>query len=293
MEREISSIIKILDTKRDEIWEAVSSFDNLNRQSDEYDYYEMKLESALSTFYYLLLAVYERIGILNFIDDIKKDYSNHSDKTKLAPNPIDGDFYSVVFSDLYKYYECLKNLYDVKGINRRDIEIKRLYKILEGTPKLVYDKKLNPQSEGDIRNEMYNLLIHVYPSASRDFPLPKGIKTYKPDIAIKELNSAIEYKYANTENECKTAIDGIFEDMTAYSDWKDWQTFFAVINMTDSFYSKNQVEEMLKQKKAVNENWYIIPVYGKGSRKKRNFRASPSGRSARKEDLKRPGKTST
>ncbi|OIR12675.1 hypothetical protein GALL_57420 [mine drainage metagenome] len=142
-----------------------------------------------------------------------------------------------------------------------------LERILRGTSKMLSDRKIEPANETEVKNEVYKTLIHVFPDTVREIPIAKVSKTYKPDIGIKRLKSAIEYKFASSAEETKTAIGGIFEDINGYEGSKDWTTFYSVIYMTDSFMTQDQVEAEFKLSN-VPHHWKPIVVYGHGKRVK-------------------------
>jgi hypothetical protein len=141
-----------------------------------------------------------------------------------------------------------------------------LEQILRGTPKMLFHREIQPTNEAEVRNEVYKNLIHVFPDTVREIPISKVSKIYKPDIGIKRIKSAIEYKFVTSESEAKTAIGGIFEDISGYEGSDDWTTFYAVIYMTDNFMTQDQVEAEFKLSK-VPHHWKPIVVYGKGDRK--------------------------
>jgi hypothetical protein len=143
-----------------------------------------------------------------------------------------------------------------------------LEQILRGTPKMLSDRKIEPTNEAEVRNEVYKTLIHVFPDTVREIPIAKISKTYKPDIGIKRLKSAIEYKFVDSESEAKLAIGGVFEDINGYAGSKDWTTFYAVIYMTDNFLTQDQVEAEFKLSK-VPHHWKPIVVFGKGKRERK------------------------
>ena len=93
-------------------------------------------------------------------------------------------------------------------------------------------------------------------------------KTYKPDIGIKSLSTAIEYKFADSVEEVKKAVGGLYEDMRGYSGSKDWTTFYAVIYMTDAFFTQQQIMSEF-ERTSEDENWKPLLVIGKGARAKR------------------------
>jgi len=140
-----------------------------------------------------------------------------------------------------------------------------LEQILRGTAKMLSDREIEPTNEAEVRNEVYKTLIHVFPDTVREIPIAKISKTYKPDIGVRRLKSAIEYKFVSTSTEAKTAIGGIFEDINGYEGSLDWTTFYAVIYMTDNFITQDQVEAEFTLSK-VPHHWKPIVVFGKGKR---------------------------
>lgn len=134
---------------------------------------------------------------------------------------------------------------------------------------MLSDRKIEPSNEAEVRAEVYKTMIHVFPDTVKEIPITKVSKTYKPDIGVKRLKSAIEYKFVDSEEEAKTAIGGIFEDIQGYEGSDDWTTFYAVIYMTDNFLTQDQVKAEFKLSK-VPHHWKPLVVYGKGKRKSKN-----------------------
>jgi hypothetical protein len=94
-------------------------------------------------------------------------------------------------------------------------------------------------------------------------------KTYKPDIGIRSLKSAAEYKYAVTEEEARKIIGGFYEDMRGYAGSEDWKYFYAVVYMTKPFFTLQQIQAEFHHVEA-DKNWVPILVHGEGRRKQRS-----------------------
>jgi hypothetical protein len=148
-----------------------------------------------------------------------------------------------------------------------------LEQILRGTPKMLSDRKILPKNESEVRNAVYENLIHVFPGTTRDIPIAKVSKTYKPDIGIIRLKCAIEYKFVDSLEQTKVAIGGIFEDIQGYAGSKDWTKFYAVIYMTDHFMTQDQIEEEFKLLN-VAHHWKPLIVFGKGERIKKTSKVN-------------------
>ncbi|PMH03977.1 hypothetical protein [Vibrio lentus] len=171
---------------------------------------------------------------------------------------------------LEEYSSALESL---AGLEKLELENKpingqdTLFQVLEGTPVIVRDAELDPSNEAQIQKRVYDILKHVFPDTVREYPITKTIKRYKPDICIRSLKSAVEYKFCDSAEEMKVCVDGIIEDVGAYSNTDDWKFFYGVIYMTGAFWTQAQVEAHLREC-GVNENWKILLVTGKGARKK-------------------------
>ena len=143
----------------------------------------------------------------------------------------------------------------------------RLHSLLSDTAVLVRKRAITPSREHDIQTVMHDYLEAFFPgNFVRDFEIPGPLKNFKPDCGIRDLGVAIEFKYADSEKEVKTALSGIFEDVAGYSGSKDWTRFVAVIYQTDAFVQKSKFEAELRRAKA--HSWFPILVNGAGDRKK-------------------------
>jgi hypothetical protein len=162
-------------------------------------------------------------------------------------------------------------LYSVTGISKNESKMMNheiLLRILDSTPSIIQDRTIEPNNEATVRNAVLDHLKYVFPDATKEIQLPKVIKHFRGDIGIKSLNCVVEYKFADNAKEVKTAIDGIYEDMTAYNGLSEWRKFIAVIYQTAHFYTIDQIKAEFKMSKA-NENWVIRLVTGEGKRQKK------------------------
>jgi hypothetical protein len=226
-----------------------------------------KLESIKLKFDF----AYEFLNLNKLSDQLNeelKSYSGKFDELKIIP--FVADFYSPVLWILSKHLGALTS--HTKIDNENEYATINLFSLLEqilrGTPKMLTDRNIEPSNETEVKKEVYNTLIHVFPSTVKEIPIPKISKVYKPDIGIKSLKTAIEYKFVDSEQEIKTAIGGIFEDTKGYEGSNDWTNFYAVIYMTDNFMTQPQIEAEFKLSK-IPHHWKPILVYGKGKRNKK------------------------
>ncbi|MBK9255536.1 MAG: hypothetical protein IPM42_08625 [Saprospiraceae bacterium] len=240
---------------------------------NEYLYEELifNKERLRSTFELIKLKfdfAHEFLQLLKLSDKLNielKKYNGNFDQLEYMP--FLDVFYSPVKWTFTRHLSALTS--HVKINNESEYETTNsfllLEQILRGTPKILTERKIVPSNEAEVRSEVYRTLIHVFPDTVREIPIAKISKVYKPDIGIRRLKSAIEYKFVDSANEAKTAIGGIFEDIKGYEGSADWTTFYAVIYMTDNFLTQDQIEAEFKLSK-VPHHWKPIVVFGKGSR---------------------------
>jgi hypothetical protein len=215
---------------------------------------------------------YEYIGLEKMEENLKSELEKYQGKIeKLEFIPYVDVLFSPVLWIFEKHLGALTSHVIVK--EESEFENKNsemlLEQILRGTPKILTDREIEPSNEAEVRNEVYKILIHVFPDTVREIPIAKVSKTYKPDIGIKRLKSAIEYKFVDSANDSKVAIGGVFEDIQGYEGSEDWTTFYVVIYMTDNFMTQDQVEAEFTLSK-VPHHWKPMVVFGKGKRKKKN-----------------------
>ncbi|AVR95865.1 hypothetical protein C9I28_09080 [Pseudoduganella armeniaca] len=237
--------------------------------SEEYEFEELSFESILERIYISLSLLIESLGYTSLLDDFKEGYKKFDGKlTRLSMLPYVGEFHSDVLGYFWQYHRTLSSLL---GLDVQDVEDRkdraRLESILQNTAKIVFDREVIPSNEAEVRKCVYQLLIHVFPDTVREIPISQVTKTYKPDIGVRSLKAAAEYKYAATEEEAKKAIGGFYEDMRGYAGSNDWTHFYAVIYMTKPFFTLQQIQAEFSDV-GVNPGWQPILVSGEGGRKK-------------------------
>lgn len=272
---------KLLDAMADEISETDQTIGrlqtlsfNLNDKNDYYDEeHEMtgqELEWRLERTYIGLSLLIEHLGFTQLLIQFQSGFKKFEGKlSEVEMAPYVGDFYSEAHSYLRKYLFSLSALLGADLEEQQQEERKStLEGILINTPKIIFDRGIEPKNEAEVRKSVFDLLIHVFPDTVRETPIIQNTKTYKPDIGVKSLSTAIEYKFADSAEEVKKAVGGLYEDMRGYSGSKDWTNFYAIIYMTDAFFTQQQIMSEFKHTSA-DENWKPLLVVGKGARAKR------------------------
>ena len=270
----LKNFILNLDLQLGEARKIVDDLEGMSYYSDvqheHYRFNEIKLEGEIFEMYLKIVFALEYMGLTTLLEKFQSEYDKYKDDvTVLDVVPYIDILHSPVVSLIWHFKNVLNSQFEDKKSNDTKIanDLSTLERMLRGTAKIIADRKILPKNESDVQKEIYNVLLHVFPDTVREIPIPKIAKTFKPDLGVKHLKCAIEYKFVNSEKEAKSCVGGIFEDMMGYEGTDDWKTFFAVIYMTDNFMTQDQIEAEFELSKA-KKNWKPIVVFGKGERKK-------------------------
>lgn len=272
--------LKLLENIAEQIsasWNSIGKIEALSQFPDdgEHPYYEeqelaeLGFESQLQRLYISICALIEAIGMPELLIQFRNDYAAIPSEKRAAlhSTPYIGDLSSTTLGLFWKYHSTLSSLLGEDTKQQSQEEQRKLFEgILINTPKIVKDRGVEPSNEAEVRRCVYDLLIHVFPDAVREVSIIQGTKTYKPDIGIKSLKVAAEYKFADSASEVKKAIGGLYEDMRGYAGSEDWKYFFAVVYMTDAFFTQQQIMAEFRHTSA-DANWKPILVIGRGARK--------------------------
>lgn len=256
------------------LWDRM--YDCLKKESEFYDVHNSNQENLtfwLKTAEVKIFFACEYLQLLDLKKDLKSELDLYIDKYHELQFNADFDFfYSDVFDILKKYLSAIVSQIEINDEMDYSSEYSKqqnlLNQIIRGTPKLLTDLSIIPHNESIIRNTAYNILTQVFPDTVREESISKVTKVFKPDIGIRSLKTAIEYKFISSKEEAKKAIGGIFEDVGGYEGSEDWKVFYAVLYMTDNFLTQEQVEAEFKIAK-IPSYWKIILLFGKGERKKK------------------------
>ncbi len=252
-------------------WEGINKMEMAamsNRHDEDVDLAEELLRDALLDIKVKIAFALELLELNSMYGDFQNGFKTFEEKlTELYMVPAIGDLSSRPLEYLLRYKSALDLLADKEDDEARTVSEgrDRLERILIASPKILRDRGIEPKSEAQVRKAIYEVLIYVFPDTVREIPIPKVAKTYKPDIGVRSLKTAIEYKFADTEKEVKTCLDGIYEDMHGYAGSEDWTFFYAVIYMTDSFFTQEQIIAEFELSEAT-ANWKPLLVTGRGAR---------------------------
>jgi uncharacterized protein YaiE (UPF0345 family) len=215
----------------------------------------------------------EKHGLKLLLEQFNQDFGKITKgRGELSFEPYFDYFHSPYLDLLERYLKAITCDVAIDNENeyRENSSRLQLERFLQGTGKLLKDKGIMPENEADVKKEVFHTLIHFYPDTVREIPIARISKTYKPDMGIKSLKTAIEYKFATSEQEAKTIIGGIFEDVLGYEGSDDWKYFYAVLYMNDNYMTSSQIEAEFDASKILRSRWKPILIIGKGERTKKN-----------------------
>lgn len=184
--------------------------------------------------------------------------------TAMAVTPWDVGPQSTTLRQAHGFYASLATIAEGGAVTGLSV----FETILKNTPAIIRAKDVEPSSEAEVRAAIYDVLKFAFHDAVREVPVAQVLKVYKPDLGVRSLMAAAEYKFADTEAEVKKALDEIYTDMKGYSGHDDWRTFFAVIYTTDALIHQDKLEQEFRGVKA-DINWTPIILVGRGGRKKK------------------------
>lgn len=223
-----------------------------------------------------LLLVIESAGRPLFLARYNESFAKYIGKLDEVEHlPQDPDYmYSNALIYLDQVFEALKETTAPQTDSNMN-ELRLLTRMLKQTPHIIHDQNLTPSCENDVKHAIYNTLKIAFPTAKIETKVSKIFKTYRIDITISSLKAAVEVKYAASEKELKTEIDGIYADMRGYAGDSDWEYFFALFYTTQPIaYHERLIEEF--KSAGADPNWKPIIVHGAGNRS-RGASAPPPG----------------
>jgi len=215
----------------------------------------------------------ERLGLPLLRADIAKDRSRFKkqfDAINLDPEGM--HWISAPLSTATLYFNSMATMTQGRALTGLSV----LETVLGNTAKIIAHSGLEPSSEKEVRDAVRATLSFAFPDVVREMSIVKSFKTYKPDIGVMSLMAAAEYKFVDSREEAKKALDEIYTDMKGYRGSFEWRSFYAVLYMTDAFYTQKDVDHEWRLVKA-ESSWTPIVIHGRGGRKPKAGRPAGSG----------------
>lgn len=238
--------------------------------TDEYDQAKLFLGRYVERAFRDVGILAERLGLPLLRRDIAEARAKIKDIAEARPYHDDFSFDSEPLQIARDYFDSLQTMTQGRDITGLGI----FENILQNTGKIIKARELKPKSEKEIRDVLREVLGFAFPDVVKEIPIEKS-KTYHPDIGVTSLMAAAEVKFATTKEEAKSRLDEIYADMKGYSGRYDWRSFYAVIYMTEQFYSQKDIEREFRLVKA-ELSWTPFVVVGPGARKTKAKAAPPT-----------------
>lgn len=211
----------------------------------------------------------ERLGLPKYRKDIMRKMRSFRDLADTEVTPWDVMFHSPPLAAARSLYGSLAVMTEGREVTGLGV----FETILANTPKIIDRAGLSPSSEAEVREAVREVLQFSFRDVVREIPIAKNLKVYKPDIGVRSLMAAAEYKFIDSAAEAKAALDGIYADMRGYSGHHEWRSFYAVLYMTAPFYTQKDVDAEFELVKA-DLSWKPMVLVGPGQRK---GKSSPVG----------------
>jgi hypothetical protein len=237
---------------------------------DSYEAPKAALTSILNDIHEVLLVVLEAADLPQTRSCLIKKWRELQQGGGIGASSYDHRF---------GYLECLSFEYIstlIKGLrlasgdamnSQESYELAKLETLLRKTPALIHRRRIKPAGEMQLQEIMHDYLSAYFTEYQHPLTIPGIVKDFKPDGGIRNLRTAIEFKYANSREEVARSLGGIFEDAGGYSGSLDWTRFYSLIYQTEAFESEDRVRsEMIR---AGLVTWKAILVTGGGARRTR------------------------
>jgi hypothetical protein len=245
--------------KLDEMERCYSNVSDIDDGSEDHRFASQALAYHLQRTLRAIGALAERLGtpsIEREVSELRRDPS----KLHATNRPDDEDLYSEALSIAKSCFSPLRAMTDAHAITAQGV----LRNVISKTAVILGNKGMAPKSETEVRNAVLEVCSYSFPDAIKEVSIPKILKHYKGDLGIPSLRTMVEFKYIDSYDEMKAALDGVYADMKGYK-YPDWETFYGVFYMTGPFYTQEDVEHEFKFVGA-DRSWTPIVVQGPGAR---------------------------
>lgn len=201
------------------------------------------------------------LGADAFVDAFHAEWATFKEPTRIVELPGIGVLHCPALDFLRDTLKTLSAFFPNPKQNApKDDNYGLLVRILQNTGKILEDRKIVPSREQDVRDAAYSTLLHVFPDTVREVPIAQVSKVYKPDIGIRSLKTAVEFKFAQSEADLRVQIGGVYEDLKGYAGSADWTTFVAVFYAAGHWLTPQQIQAEWKLVD-VPHNWEPILVF--------------------------------
>lgn len=269
-EKKIKETILLLDSYLEEV-SQLNEYVSFCEPGEEYDI-ESKLDIAYNRFksnfkklYVLALAYLDANDSKELLKMFQKNFAKVLDVEFVGIETLnieeEGTTYYV--SSPLQEIKALFSVFEAfDGEHQNSIALIYLENILKSTQFIISEIGANPTSESSVYNSVKFVIKATFPSSIH--PADSFIKTakcYRPDILIPSLNTAIEYKFAESEARLTQTIEDINTDVKGYSQHSHYHLFYAVFYLKPGICTESRFHAIWDDYKFPN-NWKPIVVFG-------------------------------
>jgi hypothetical protein len=271
----LSELERALDSARDARYQIECEYTN-NRSIGGFEEPELALPGILNQIEETLLVVLEAAGLSQTRERLQQKWAEFEKKGGIGITNYDSRSHYLESLPLSFVEQMIDNLRACAGeaIPTKDAhDLALLERLLRKTSKLVRKRNVRPKNEKEVRDVMHDYLEATFTEYRRDVKIPGVIRDFKPDGGVRNLKAAIEYKFADSEEEVSKAMGGIFEDVSGYSGSLDWTRFYSVIYQTEAFETEDRIKSEMARAGTLM-TWKVILVTGTGERPQTHRRSA-------------------
>ena len=246
-------------------WEVAvaSSYYDGNRRSDDQDDEETWLFHGTRVLYYKICLFFELKRLPFYLKMFKDKFAEHIDSVEFVTNsraPLyENSEPSMVILDNFRDFLSPFHEFDFSIISKGDSN--KLKLILENTIPILTKTGTNIISETSISEPVKWIIEIFYPNAKLNSSrFIKKFKTYKPDILVPEVSSAVEYKYIRKGKNIGDFLDQLKTDCDNYDGDQEYKYFYAVVYFEDKSQYNPEAFRKGVNEKGFKENWYIMAM---------------------------------
>lgn len=272
LQSQILSTLNELDLVYADLWDISEQQgiqrNDLHRADEEYEL-ENQFKRFADQIVIYCKAYIEMQGLTRLLDEFSAKASSFVESRKRL---LAGEFdpegmeryssFTIFVRNYLTSFEFFDSGFVEKQAQREGVKI--LESIIRATPEILKSSDITPERETHITKAVSPIVKYAFPSAAT---VGQGQsfwtigKFYKPDILIPRLKSAIEFKYASTEQCFITTVEQIHVDVEGYGGNPDYILFYAAFYVKAGVCSEERCQAIWDERR-FPVNWKAIFVFG-------------------------------
>lgn len=224
------------------LYSMLEDLDELRRQrAEDFLVLEEHFPDALQNMYQAVTTLLEAAKLPRARTDFVREWERATKKgvgyfkeEEYSP----GQSYSPALVTLHRAMSRLKALAGGGVPPIEEYNLKRFEQLLRRTAELIHRRQVQPANEMDVQQVMNDYLFAAFVDYISPAHVSGIVKSFQPDGGVRSLKAVVEFKFASSRQEVKTALSGILEDTAGYRGSLDWTRFYSVVYMTGPFESE-------------------------------------------------------